>query len=40
MAKYTEYLRLVKPEGNEYYNEERQKKKKELCNLVLKKEKL
>ncbi|WP_029598442.1 hypothetical protein [Fusobacterium nucleatum] len=37
MAKYTEYLRLVKPEGNEYYNVEQFNQNSELIDKETKK---
>mgnify|MGYP000946044810 FL=1 len=37
MAKYTEYLRLVKPEGNEYYNVEQFNQNAELIDKETKK---
>ena len=37
MAKYTEYLRLVKPEGNEYYNVEQFNHNSELIDKETKK---
>ena len=37
MAKYTEYLRLVKPEGNEYYNVEQFNQNVELIDKETKK---
>ena len=37
MAKYTEYLRLVKPEGNEYYNIEQFNQNAELVDKETKK---
>ena len=37
MAKYTEHLRLVKPEGNEYYNVEQFNHNAELIDKETKK---
>ena len=37
MAKYTEHLRLVKPEGNEYYNVEQFNQNAELIDKETKK---
>ena len=37
MAKYTEYLKLVKPEGNEYYNVEQFNQNAELIDKETKK---